>query len=314
MCGSGCRASPGAPSPPGSGSNAGVLAVERRAFRHGPGGKMRRVVVRADRDSGRRDRGERIERCALIPALILMRGPWFTIGASRGTSRSGAASSCARRLRRRVRPGALWADVGCGSGHLGRALAPLGARVVGLDHDLRMTRYAHRRWSGRFAVVAASSLALRDGSCAGLVAISLFGCLPGRGRTFLAEAARVLAPGGTLCLSAMNRRSLLLAIGKSGARRPGRRHRPVYGVRSGGPHRRPAAGRLRPRAQIFYGHFAGLGGHVLPSPGAAPAARADGPTRPPQRLAATAPPRRTAHRDGGARGTVLLQLVHDAST
>jgi SAM-dependent methyltransferase len=177
---------------------------------------------------------------------------------------------CAAVCAERVRQGALWADVGCGTGHLSRALSALGACVVGLDHDLRMTRYARRRGPGRFAVAAASSLALRDGSCAGLVAISLFGCLPGPAG-FLAEAARVLAPGGTLCLSAMNRHSLLLAASKPWSWRPGR---PSERYAAYDPAALAAALRraaFEPERQILYGHFASAGRLVLPGPGAAQA-------------------------------------------
>src|SRR4029077_16230742 len=113
---------------------------------------------------------------------------------------------CLERWGPRVRRGELVVSVGAAPGTLSCALAERGARVVGLDLDPAMAIYAHRRWSQPFAVSNAGSLALRDGACAGVVAISLLGCLPGPRELagFLAEAARVLAPGGTLCLSAMN--------------------------------------------------------------------------------------------------------------
>jgi SAM-dependent methyltransferase len=197
---------------------------------------------------------------------------------------------CAAVCAERVRPGALWADVGCGSGHLTRALAALGARAIGLDHDLRMARYARRRGPGRFVVAAASSLALRDGSCAGLVAISLFGCLSDPAG-FFAEAARVLAPGGTLCLSAMNRHSLLLAASKPWSWRPGRRPERYTAYDPAAL----AAGLRRagfvPEREILYGHFAGIGGRVLPRPGVA------------QRLERTVPPGR---RSAWARQLLLV--------
>src|SRR6202035_1452047 len=175
---------------------------------------------------------------------------------------------CAAVCAERVRPGALWADVGCGTGHLTRSLAALGARAVGLDHDFCMTRYARSRGAGGFAAAAASSLALRDGSCAGLVAISLCGCLSDPIGVF-AEAARVLAPGGTLCFSAMNRHSLLLAAGKPWSWRPGRRpaRYTAYDPAALVAALRQAA--IVPEREILYGHFAGGGRVVLPSPAAA---------------------------------------------
>ena len=175
---------------------------------------------------------------------------------------------CLEKCGPRIQPGALWADVGSGTGHLSHALAERGARVVGLDLDPAMALYAHRRWARPFAVSAAGSLALRDGACAGVVAISLLGCLPGSQNLngFLAEAARVLAPGGTLCLSAMNRRSLLLAIGKAWSW-PARLRSGRYTAYD------PAAlaGALRHAGfvleeQIFYGHFLAAGRLVLPRP------------------------------------------------
>jgi SAM-dependent methyltransferase len=168
----------------------------------------------------------------------------------------------------RVRPGELWADVGCGGGHLVRALASQGARAAGIDHDLGMARYARRRGAGRFAVAAAASLALRDGSCAGLVAISLLGCLADP-EAFLAEAARVLAPGGTLCLSAMNRHSLLLAASKPWSWRPGRRPERYAAYDPAALTEALRVAGFLPLRQILYGHFVGAGRFVLPSPGAA---------------------------------------------
>jgi len=177
---------------------------------------------------------------------------------------------CVELCAERIRPGALWADVGSGTGHLAAALAARGARVIGLDHDLRMSRYARRRWFPGFAVAEARSLPLADGSCAGLVAISLLGCLIAPAG-FLAEAARVLAPGGTLCLSAMNRHSLLLAAGSACSRcRGGGPGSPRYATYD--PAALAAALRqagLAAERQLLYGHFLGLGSHVMPSPDAA---------------------------------------------
>jgi ubiquinone/menaquinone biosynthesis C-methylase UbiE len=175
---------------------------------------------------------------------------------------------CLERCGPRVRPGSLWADVGSGTGHLSRALAGRGARVVGLDLDPAMALYAHRRWSQPFAAAAARYLPLPDGACAGVAAISLLGCLPGPGDLagFLAETARVLAPGGTLCLSAMNRRSLLLAIGKTWswpARRQSGRYTAYDPAALAGEVRR--AGFIL-EDQTFYGHFLAAGRLVLPRP------------------------------------------------
>jgi SAM-dependent methyltransferase len=175
---------------------------------------------------------------------------------------------CLERCGPRMLPGALWIDVGAGTGHLSHALAGRGARVVGLDLDPAMALYARRRWSQPFAVSAARSLALRDGACAGVVAISLLGCLPDAADLagFLGEAARVLAPGGTLCLSAMNRHSRLLATAKLWGW-PARLRSGRYTAYD------PAAlaGELRRAGfvleeQVFYGHFLAAGRLVLARP------------------------------------------------
>jgi SAM-dependent methyltransferase len=174
---------------------------------------------------------------------------------------------CVEACAERIRPGELWADVGAGTGHLAGALAALGARVIGLDRDPRMARYARARWSLAFAVADASRLALADLSCGGIVAISLLGCLASPAG-FFAEAARVLAPGGTLCFSAMNRHSLLLAAGKVLTWR----RRPASGP---GPPRYTAydpaalAAALRraglvPEREILYAHFVGAGSRIVP--------------------------------------------------
>jgi SAM-dependent methyltransferase len=164
---------------------------------------------------------------------------------------------CLERCGPRIRPGDLWADVGAGTGHLAKALMERGARVAGLDLDPAMTRYAHRRWSQPFAVSAARALPLADGACAGVVAISLLGCLTGSTdlADFLAEAARVLSPGGTLCLSAMNRQSRLRL--RSGGFT-------AYDPAALAPTLRTAG--FIPETQIFYGHFLAAGRLVVPRP------------------------------------------------
>ncbi|MBV8202405.1 MAG: class I SAM-dependent methyltransferase [Acidobacteria bacterium] len=190
----------------------------------------------------------------------------------------------------RVRPGEPWLDVGCGPGHLAAALARRGAHAVGLDLDWRMARYGRRRWGQPFAVAGAARLPFADGCCAGVVAVSLLGCLPLPG-TFFAEAGRVLARGGTLCFSAMNRHSLLLAAGKA---RPWRGRRAAAPYVAHDPAALTAALRragLEPERQIFYGHFLGVGSGTVPSPGAA------------RRLEAAVPPGR---RSAWARQFLLV--------
>jgi SAM-dependent methyltransferase len=200
---------------------------------------------------------------------------------------------CVEVCAERIRPGELWADVGAGTGHLAGALAARGARVIGLDRDPRMAFYARGRWprAVAFAVADASRLALADASCGGIVAISLLGCLPSPAG-FFAEAARALSPGGTLCISAMNRHSLLLAVSKASSWR--RRHpgAPRYTAYD------PAglAGALRraglvPERQILYAHFVAAGSRIVPGAAAV------------RRRERTAPP---GARDPWARQLLIL--------
>jgi SAM-dependent methyltransferase len=190
----------------------------------------------------------------------------------------------------RIRPGELWLEVGCGPGHLTAALALAGASVLGIDLDPRMARYARRRWRQPFAVADASCLPIADRRCAGIVAVSLLGCLP-LPAAFFAAAARVLAPGGTLCFTAMNRHSLLLAAARALSWR-GHGGSPLYTAHD------PAAltQALRragfiPERQVCYGHFFAAGRVTVPNPTAA------------QRRERAAPPGR---RDAWARQILLV--------
>lgn len=175
---------------------------------------------------------------------------------------------CLERCAARVRPGDLWVDVGAGTGHLAAALAARGARIAGCDLDPAMALYARRRWSLPFAAAAARALPLADGAASGVVAVSLLGCLAGSAELagFLGEAARVLAPGGTLCLTAMNRQSRLLAAARLWGW-PARFRSGRFTAYD------PAAlaGSLQSSGfvveeQLFYGHFLAAGRLVVPRP------------------------------------------------
>ncbi len=100
------------------------------------------------------------------------------------------------------RPGDLVADVGCGLGTAGRELAALGVRVIGFDASEAMVAEARRRSgaeSVEFALADVSALPLEDGALAGYRAERLYQHLADP-TVALAEAWRVLAPGGGLVL------------------------------------------------------------------------------------------------------------------
>ena len=94
-------------------------------------------------------------------------------------------------------------DVGCGTGTAARELAGRVERVVGVDASERMIEAARERSSGRtdvrFEVGDALSLPLRDRSVDGYRAERLFQHLAKPGAA-LAEARRVLRPGGRICV------------------------------------------------------------------------------------------------------------------
>lgn len=117
----------------------------------------------------------------------------------------------------RLRPGDLWLDLGSGTGRLTWVLRHAGARVVAMDHDAAMVRFA-----GEGVIARAEQLPVADATLDGVVAVSLIGCLPDA-RPLYRELHRVLRPGGCAVLTYTNRASLLLklnylAASPSGAR------------------------------------------------------------------------------------------------
>jgi SAM-dependent methyltransferase len=97
-------------------------------------------------------------------------------------------------------PGRLTLDLGCGEGRVDRGLAARGHRVVGLDASptlLRLAQEAHP--AGEYLLGDAAALPFQDASFDLVVAFnSLMDVqdMPGA----VAEAARVLEPGGRFCV------------------------------------------------------------------------------------------------------------------
>ncbi|MBO4210065.1 methyltransferase domain-containing protein [Micromonospora echinofusca] len=110
------------------------------------------------------------------------------------------------------RPGALLVDVGCGAGLLAPHLAGRGYRHVGVD----LTRSALAQAATHGVTVVngdAAALPLADGCADVVTAGELLEHVPDW-RAAVAEACRVLAPGGTLVLDTLNATALsrLLAV------------------------------------------------------------------------------------------------------
>lgn len=98
----------------------------------------------------------------------------------------------------RSRPGELWLDVGCGTGHLAAQLADGGLAVKGIDPDQNMIAFAKERFPALiFHAASADDLPFSSGEADGIVATSVMGCFSSA-VPFFREANRVLCNNGTL--------------------------------------------------------------------------------------------------------------------
>ena len=101
-------------------------------------------------------------------------------------------------------PSATVADLGCGTGHLAQSLAPFVAKVIAVDGSAAMLRAARARLADLANVDIRrgdlEELPLEDGAVdlAFLVLVLPYLAAPGAA---IAEAARVLRPGGRLLLT-----------------------------------------------------------------------------------------------------------------
>src|SRR4051812_19298358 len=101
----------------------------------------------------------------------------------------------------RLNPGATVVDVGCGTGRAVAELAGRGARAIGVDLDPAMLAVARERHADLdFRSADAAGLPLAEGEARGYRADKVFHMLPAPAAA-LAEARRVLAPGGRIVLA-----------------------------------------------------------------------------------------------------------------
>jgi len=129
-----------------------------------------------------------------------------------------------------VQPHGDWLDVGCGTGYFSRLLAERGASVTGVDGSVEMIAAAKsfaadpagsRYIMPRFDVQNIESMAERTDRFDGVICLNVIEYLKSPDSSF-ADLARALRPGGTLVVSAPNRRSLVrrLQLGARAALKP----------------------------------------------------------------------------------------------
>jgi SAM-dependent methyltransferase len=98
-------------------------------------------------------------------------------------------------------PGRLTLDLGCGEGRLGRILQPLGHRIVGIDASSTMVRLAATHEIPEPSVVAdAAELPFAERAFDLVVAYMTLHDMD-QMPPVVAEIARVLEPGGRLCMA-----------------------------------------------------------------------------------------------------------------
>lgn len=94
-------------------------------------------------------------------------------------------------------------EVGCGTAQWVAALAAAATRVLGLDASAAMLSAGRVRATGRLARATAARLPLRTASCAGIYCVHALHHFPDK-PAFLAEVARVLAPGGRFAVISLD--------------------------------------------------------------------------------------------------------------
>ena len=119
-------------------------------------------------------------------------------------------------------PGRATLDLGCGEGRFARALGATGHDVTGVDVSPELVELARAADpGGQYLVADAEDLPFEDGAFDLVVAFNVLSCVGDLGRA-VAEAARVLASGGHLCLSVVH------PIYTGGKREDGTWNAPAY--------------------------------------------------------------------------------------
>lgn len=121
--------------------------------------------------------------------------------------------------RLQLRSRARVVDLGCGNGRYALAFAEHGADVVGVDSAVTLLLEAKRRGSelglpAHWVLGDMRDVPLRPESCDAVVVMDAFGFFEGEDENerVLAEAARVLVPGGCLALKVVNGEPILASF------------------------------------------------------------------------------------------------------
>ncbi|MDQ4071187.1 MAG: class I SAM-dependent methyltransferase, partial [Actinomycetota bacterium] len=111
-------------------------------------------------------------------------------------------------VRRVGRPFGPILDAGCGTGRITEALVPLGQPVVAVDYSEACLRRMQKRTDGARVLAVQSdlrNLPLRSAAMSAAISIEVHPHLrDGDRQRYLAELARVMAPGAPLSISTLN--------------------------------------------------------------------------------------------------------------
>jgi SAM-dependent methyltransferase len=129
-------------------------------------------------------------------------GEWYVARMDEVDALPGSAETRARSYALLdLTPGDTVVDVGCCSGRAVAELDALGCRAIGIDLLARALEIAaDRHPEGDFRIGSVFDLPLADGEAAGYRADKLYHLIPDQ-QAALAEARRVLAPGGRIVLT-----------------------------------------------------------------------------------------------------------------